>query len=144
MSALSENRKARFDYEILETLLAGVELFGFEVKSAKAGRMELPGSHVIIRGGEAFLVNAKIPAFQPKNAPQDYDPARARRLLLNKDEIRRLAGQLEDRLYLIPLSVLLKKNLIKIELGLGRHRKKSDKREVIKKREVSREIRKEI
>ena len=141
MSALAENRKARFDYEILETLESGVELFGFEVKSIRAGRMELPGSYVIIRGGEAYLVNAKIPAYQPKNAPADYDQTRARRILLHKEEISRLTGFLETNHYLIPLSAHSKKGLIKLELGLSRKRKKSDKREVIKKREVQKKIR---
>lgn len=141
MSVLAENRKARFDYEILETLEAGVELFGFEVKAVRAGRMELPGSYVIIRGGEAYLVNSKLPAYQPKNAPEGYDPTRARRLLLHKEEINRLAGFLETHHYLIPLSAVSKKGFIKLELGLARKRKKGDKREVIKKREVSKKIR---
>ncbi|MDO8504506.1 MAG: SsrA-binding protein SmpB [Candidatus Liptonbacteria bacterium] len=141
MSVLAENRKARFDYEISETIEAGVKLLGFEVKSAKAGRMQLPGSYAIIRGGEAYLVNATIPAFQPKNAPADYDPTRARKLLLHKKEIARLAGLLEDKKYLVPLNARLNHGLIKLELGLGRHRKKSDKREVIKKRAHQREMR---
>lgn len=141
MSVLAENRKARFDYEILETFEAGVELLGFEVKAIRAGRLELPGSYVIIRGGEAYLVNAKLPAYQPKNAPADYDPAHVRRVLLHKEEIKRLAGFLETNHYLIPLSAHSKKGLIKLELGLARKRKKSDKREVIKKREAFKKIR---
>lgn len=140
MSVLSENRKARFDYEILETLEAGVELFGFEVKSAKAGKMQLPGSHVIIRGGEAYLVNSTIPAFQPKNAPADYDPTRTRRLLLNKAEISRLNGFLENKYNLVPLNAHLKRGFVKLELALCRHRNKGDKREAIKKREVGKKI----
>ncbi len=141
MSVLVENRKARFDYEISETFEAGIELFGFEVKSVKAGRMELPGSQVIVRGGEAYLVGANIPAFQPKNAPADYDPMRARRLLLHKEQIVRLAGYLETNNYLVPLAAHLKNGVVKLELGLGRHRKKSDKREVIKKRDIQKKIR---
>lgn len=141
MSVLIENRKARFDYEISETFEAGIELFGFEVKSVKAGRMELPGSQVIVRGGEAYLVGANIPAFQPKNAPADYDPMRARRLLLHKEQIVRLAGYLETNNYLVPLAAHLKNGVVKLELGLGRHRKKSDKREVIKKRDIQKKIR---
>ena len=141
MSVLAENRKARFDYAISETLEAGVELFGFEVKSAKAGKMQLPGSYVIIRGGEAYLVNCTIPAFQPKNAPPDYNPSRARKVLLHKEEIARLAGFLENKNYLLPLNAHLKRGLVKLELGLGTHRKKSDKREVIKKRAHQREMR---
>lgn len=141
MSVLSENKKAGFDYEISETFEAGVELFGFEVKSVKAGRINLPGSRVIIRGGEAYLVGANIPAFQPKNAPADYDPKRARRLLLHKIEIARLAGILETNYYLVPLAAHLKNGMVKLELGLGRYRKKGDKREVIKKRDIQKKIR---
>jgi SsrA-binding protein len=140
MSVLAENKKARFDHDISETIEAGVELFGFEVKSIKAGKIDLPGSRVIIRGGEAYLVGANIPAFQPKNAPADYDPKRARRLLLHKEEISRLAGLLEANNYLVPLNAHLKKGIVKLELGLGRHRKKGDKREAIKKREVKKRI----
>lgn len=140
MSVFAENRKARFDYEILETLEAGVELFGFEVKAVRAGQVELVGSYVIIRGGEAYLVNAKIQPLQPKNVLIEYDPTRARRLLLKKEEISRLAGLLETNHYLIPLNAHSKKNLIKLELGLARKRKKGDKREVIKKREVQKKI----
>lgn len=140
MSVLAENKKARFDYDISETIEAGMELLGFEVKSIKAGRIDLPGSQAIVRGGEAYLVGANIPAFQPKNAPADYDPKRARRLLLHKEEISRLGGFLENNYYLVPLAAHLKNGMVKLELGLGRHRKKGDKREVIKKREVQKRI----
>ena len=151
MKALSENRRARFDYEISETIKAGIELRGFEVKSAKLGRMQLAGSYAIIRGGsprrslrrsagEAWLLNSQIPPYQPKNMPPDYDPGRSRRLLLHSDEIASLQGKLKEKLTLVPLRVLLEKNLIKIELGLGKSRKKSDKRELLKKRAAEREM----
>ncbi len=142
IDTLTENRRARFDYEILETLEAGIELKGFEVKSAKAAQMQLAGSHALIRGSELWLLNSHIPPYQPKNAPADYDPARSRRLLLRGEEIKRLTGSLkEKKLSLIPLRVYVKKNLVKVELGLGRLRKKSDKREMIKKRSAEREMR---
>ena len=140
MEPLAENRRAGFDYDILEKFEAGLEFHGGEVKSVKAGRMELPGSYAIVRNGEAWLINAKIPPYQPKNALADYDPTRSRRLLLQKREIAHLAGKLEEKgLSLIPLRAYLKRNLIKVELGLGRARKKGDKRELLKKRTVERE-----
>lgn len=140
---IAENRKARFDYLIEETIEAGIKLLGFEVKSAKHGKLELAGSYVIIRGGEAWLINSKIAAEQPKNSPTDYDPSRIRKLLISKKEISRLAGLLDQKTYsAVALSAKVKKNLIKIEIGVGRSKKKSDKREAIKKRDVLREIRK--
>ena len=142
MKSLSENKRARFDYAIEETLEAGIELRGFEVKSAKAGRLNLAGSYGVIRGNELWLLNSQIPAYQPKNAPPDYDPSRSRRLLLHKDETKRLIGLLkEKRVTLVALHSYLKGNLVKIALGVGRSKKKSDKRETIKKREAEREMR---
>lgn len=142
---LSENRRARFDYEILENVEAGIELLGFEVKSAKLGRMSIAGSHIIIRGGEAWMLNSQISPYQQNNTPQSYDPSRTRRLLLQKKEIAELADNIkEKKLSLVPLSVRLKKGLVKIELGLGKPRKKWDKRDLLKKRSAQREMRKEI
>lgn len=139
---LSENRRARFDYEILETYEAGIELTGQEVKSMKSGQFNLNGSHVILKNGEAWLLNAQIPPYQPKNAPENYDPERTRRLLLHSSEIKSLTGRLHEKgLTLVPLNSHLKKNLIKLDLGLGRSRKKQDKRELLKKRAVEKEIR---
>lgn len=139
---LAENRRARFDYDFLETYEAGIELLGFEAKSVKMGRMNLAGSYAIIRGGEAWLLNASVQPFQPGNAPKEYEPARTRRLLLHRKEIKTLIGKLDHQgLTLIPLKAYIKKNLIKLELGLGRSRKKTDKREVLKKRAVEREMR---
>ena len=141
---LAENRRARFDYDIQESLEAGIELLGHEVKSVKAGRMQIAGSYVIIRGGEAWLVNCTIPPYQAGNTPVDYEPSRTRRVLLRKEEIRHLEGALEQKSFsLLPLKAYTKKGLVKLELGLGRARKKGDKREVIKKRDVARDIARE-
>lgn len=135
------NRRARFDYGIIETYEAGIVLSGQEVKSAKNGRFNLSGSYGIIRGGEIWLINSQIPPYQPKNAPPDYDPGRSRRLLLRREEIKNLAGRLHEKSFtLIPVRAYLKKNLIKIELGFGKSRKKSDKRELLKKHAVEKEI----
>jgi len=139
---LAENRRARFDYEILETLEAGIELKGHEVKSVKSGRLGIAGSYAVIRGGEAWLLNSQIPPYQPKNTPPDYDPTRTRRLLLRSDEIKRLVGVLKEKsVTLVPLNAHLKRGIVKIELGIGRSKKKSDKREVLKKRAAEREMR---
>jgi len=142
MPSLSENRRAKFDYDILEKLEAGVELLGPEVKSAKGGRFEVAGAYAIIRKNEAWLINSKIPAYQPKNTSPDYNPERTRKLLLNQFEIKNLIGRLQEKgLSLIPLRVYLKKNLVKVELGLARSRKKGDKREYLKKKTARREMR---
>jgi SsrA-binding protein len=139
---IAENRRARFDYDILQKYEAGIELKGHEVKSAKGGRLQVAGAHVLIRGGEAWLVNSHIPPYQAGNTPTDYEEDRARRLLLSKTEIKELQGALIDKAqHLVPLHAYLKHGLIKLELGLGRTRKKSDKREAIKKRAHQREIR---
>lgn len=138
---LSENRRARFDYDIVENYEAGIELTGQEVKSVKAGHGNLAGAYAILRGGEAYLLNCQIPPYQQNNVPENYDPSRTRRLLLHKEEIRGLVGKLKEKgLSLVALSFFLKKNLVKVELGLGRSRKAHDKREVLKKRAVRREM----
>ncbi len=145
MANYAENRKARFDYEILEKYETGIELLGTEVKSVRAGQMSLEGAFVIVRGGEAFLINANIPPYQPKNAPKDYDPLRNRKLLLTKKEIAELAGNEKNKsLTIMPISVYNKKRKIKVEIALVKGKKKTDKRETIKKRETDREIRREI
>lgn len=148
-STIAENRRARFDYDIAETFDAGIELLGHEVKSAKGGRFQIAGARVVIRGGnshrgnaEAFLVNAHIPPYQPKNTPTGYEEDRSRRLLLTRDEIKTLTGALQEKGWmLVPLRAYLKHGFIKVELGLGRQRKKQDKREAIKRRSHEREMR---
>lgn len=145
MSNYSENRKARFDYEILEKYEAGIEFLGSEVKSVRSGQMSLEGSFVIVRGGEAFLINANIPPYQVKNSPKDYDPLRNKKLLLTKKEIKELASNEKNKsLTIVPISVYNKGKKIKIEVALVKGKKKKDKRESIKKREIDREIRREI
>lgn len=136
-----DNRKARFDYEILETLSAGIELLGLEVKSLRVHSASLEGAYVTIRGGEAFLMQASIPAYQPSNTPADYDPLRVRKLLLTKAEIKRL-GEKESQhgLTIVPIRVYNKGPKVKIDIAIVRGKKKFDKRESIKKRETDRHI----
>ncbi len=97
MAHYAENRKARFDYEILEKYESGIELLGSEVKSVRGGLMSLEGAFVIVRGGEAYLINSNIPPYQPKNAPKDYDPLRNRKLLLTKKETRELSASEKNK-----------------------------------------------
>ncbi|KKT82162.1 MAG: SsrA-binding protein [Candidatus Harrisonbacteria bacterium RIFOXYA1_FULL_48_8] len=145
MSALSENRKAYFNYEILETLEAGIELRGYEVKAVKSGRASITGAFATIKDEQIWLTNADIPPYQPKNTPADYDPQRSRRLLLKKSEITYLIGKLQsERLTVVPLKLYNKGGRIKVELGLARGKRKYEKRETIKKRETQREIRRTL
>jgi len=145
MAHYAENRKARFDYEILEKYEAGIELLGTEVKSVRGGQMSLEGAFVIIRGGEAFLINANIPPYQIKNAPKDYDPLRNRKLLLTKKEIAELARSEKNKsLTIVPISVYNKGRKIKVEIALVKGKKKFDKRETLKKRDTDREIRRTL
>jgi SsrA-binding protein len=142
---LVENRKAKFDYEILETLEAGIALLGFEVKSVKAGQVSMEGSFANVYNGELYLLNVNIPAWQPKNAPKDFDPNRSRKLLLHKEEIKHLIGKIKEaKTNIIPLSFVLQNNKIKVQLGLGKSKKKKDKRETIKEREFMREKSREL
>ncbi len=144
---LIENKKARFNYEILETYEAGMELLGFEVKSLRAKHGSLEGAHVVVRpsgrmgGNEAYLVGATIPPYQSGNTPAEYEPARTRRLLLTKKEMTELAGyERKKGLTIVPLSVYNKGRRLKLSLGVARGKKKYDKREVLKKRDTDREI----
>lgn len=142
---LIQNKKVRLNYEITETFEAGMELFGFEVKSLRGKQGSLEGAHVIVRGNEAFLIGATIPPYQPKNTPQSYDQARNRKLLLTKKEILKLSG-LENQkgLTIVPISVYNKGSKIKIEIGIGKGKKKYDKREDIKKKDTQRDLKRTL
>ena len=142
MASYTENRKARFNYEILEKYEAGIELLGTEVKSVRNSQISLEGAFVIVRGGETFLINANIPPFQPKNAPKDYDPLHNRKLLLTKAEIVELAGSEKNKsLTIVPISVYNKGRKIKVEIAIVKGKKKFDKRKALEKRETDRSIR---
>ena len=141
MGTYADNRKAGFNYEILEKFQAGLVLNGTEVKSIKSGRIQLAGSYVVARGEELFLVGATIPPYQPNNAPRDYNPERSKKLLLNKKEITYLLGKVKERgLTLVPLRVYSMKAKIKLEFGLGKGKREFDKREKIKKRDAGRDM----
>lgn len=137
---LIKNKQARRDYKILQTYEAGIELKGFEVKSLRAKQGSLQGAYVVPRGGEAWLVEAHIPAYQPANAPDDYDPNRTRRLLLHKHEIAEIAAhEREGGIAIIPLSMYNKDGRIKLEIAVAKGKKKHDKRKDIKERDLKRE-----
>lgn len=135
------HRRARFDYDILETFEAGLVLLGTEVKSIRAGRATLEGAYVVIRGGEALLVGATIPPFQPSNTSPQYDPVRPRTLLLKPKELTVIERQTENAgLTAIPLKLYNAGRNIKLEVAIVRGKKKADKRESIKERDVKRDI----
>jgi len=145
MRIFTENKKAYFNYNILEKFEAGLVLLGQEVKSIRLGRMKLEGSYVILRNEEPYLIGAKIPPYQPKNAPSDYNPEKSRKLLLSKSEIKYLIGKTSKTgLTLIPLKVYSNGAKIKLEFAIAKGKKKYDKREDIKKRESEREISREM
>jgi len=144
MGVIQKNKKAYFDYQILEKFEAGVSLIGQEVKSIRLGRVDLKGAFVILKNQEAYLVNANIPPYQPKNILQ-YDQKRPRKLLLKKRELKYLIGKSKQKgLTLIPLRIYTKRDKIKVEIGLVKKKKKFDKKELIKKREIEEEIRRKI
>lgn len=147
MPTLAVNKRANYDYEILERYEAGLVLFGHEVKSVKTGHISLKGAYVTLKQTgkslpELYLINAHIPLYKKASTVKDYDPYRARKLLLRKSEIKRLVGKKQEQgLTLVPIKVYTKRSLVKLEFGLGRGKKKYDKRELIKKRETDKKIR---
>jgi len=138
MPTFAENRKAKFEYDIKDTLEGGLVLSGAEVKSVKNGNVSLAGSHITIHSNSAQLLNAHIGPY--KYAPSEsYNPTRSRQVLLKKEEIEKLVGK-EKGTTIIPLELYAgKRGLIKVKIGIGRGRKKEDKRDYIKKRDAKRE-----
>jgi len=145
MTVYANNSKALFDYEILERLTAGLELLGTEVKSVRAGKCNLRGAFIAVRDTEAYLVGADIPAYQPKNAPKDYDALRTRKLLLSKSELMELKDAESTKgLTIIPLSVYSKGRFLKLDIAIARGKKKFDKRQAIKKRDIERDLKRTL
>lgn len=139
------HKKAAFEYEFLERYTAGIELFGHEVKAVRAGRAALEGAHIIVRGGEAYLVGATIQPYQPGNVSEEYDPGRPRKLLLTKKELRTIESEeAKAGLTIVPLAMYNKSGKLKLDLAIARGKKRHDKRQVIKKREAKIEIEREI
>lgn len=140
MKTIAENRKARYDFHIEETVEAGIVLTGTEIKSVRAGRVNLRDSHALIQRGEVFLVNMHIAPWEKGNR-YNHEPDRTRKLLLHRHEIGDLYGKVRTRGYtLIPLRIYLRRGRAKIELALARGKKSYDKREAIAEREARRKM----
>jgi SsrA-binding protein len=138
------NKKAFFDYELQDRFEAGINLYGFEVKSVRLGKADLTGSFIKIIGSEAYLLNAKIFPYQQAQI-ENYDDKRTRKLLLHKKEIISLKSKIDgSNLSLIPVSMYLKNGFIKVEVALGKGKKKYEKRENIKKKDIQRDVEREL
>lgn len=141
MPVYAENKQARFDYNIMDTLEAGLVLTGPEVKSVRASQINLKGAFVTFHGNQTLLTNAHISKYKYARALPGYDPDRSRSLLLKKKEIAYLRGKSQEKgLTIVPLSVYTKGRHIKVTIGLAQGKKKYDKRRVIKDRELKREM----
>ena len=145
MTIFAENRKARFNYELLEELEAGIELLGHEVRAVRTGKMTLEGTHATVRGGEVYLVGATISPYQPNNLPVGYEPTRNRRLLLTRKEIEKLENIEHSKgLTIVPILVYNKNRRIKVRIAIARGKKKFDKRASMRKRDDEREMMREL
>jgi SsrA-binding protein len=141
IKVVSDNRQARFLYEILETYEAGIELQGTEVKSIRAGKVNLRDGFALLRDGEVWLMNVHISPYDKSSQFFNHDPRRTRRLLMHNWEIRKLIGQVEQKgLTLVPLKMYFKGSWVKIALGLGKGKKLHDKRETLKRRQDDRDM----
>jgi len=147
MPTLATNKRANFDYDISDKYEAGLVLLGHEVKSIKTKHISLKGSYVTIKKNqkkipELYLINAHIPLYKHAGAVKNYDPTRPRKLLLKKNEIKHLIGKKQEQgLTLVPIKIYTKRSFVKLEFGVGRGRKKYDKREQIKKKDLDRTAR---
>ncbi|BAY44927.1 tmRNA-binding protein SmpB [Scytonema sp. HK-05] len=138
---VSDNRQARYLYEILETYEAGIELTGTEVKSIRAGKANLQDGYALIRDGEVWLINAHISPYTSSGQYFNHEPRRTRKLLLHREQIRKLIGKVEQQgLTLVPLKMYLKRGWVKVSIALGKGKKVHDKREDIKRRQDQREM----
>lgn len=137
---IADNKKARFDYEIIDKFEAGLVLTGSEVKSIRDGAVNLKDSYIAFRNGEAFLQNAHISVYKASSY-NNHEPERLRKLLLHRDELNKISGRVQEKsLSCVPLKMYFKKGRIKLEIGLGRGKKMHDKRQSIKKKESDREL----
>lgn len=142
MPTLAVNKKARFDYEILDTFEGGLKLTGAEVKSIKAGHIQLKGAFLHIQNGELILKGSFVAPYKPAGNQEDYDSGADRKVLVHKRELNRLVGKKQvEGLTIVPLSVYTKGGLIKLEFAVAKGKKKYEKRDALKKRDVDRDIR---
>ncbi len=140
MGIVATNRKARFNYEILEKIEAGISLKGTEVKSVRNKNVSIEESYAQVKNDEVFLYNLHISPYEQGNR-ENHDPIRVRKLLLHRHEIKKLIAKIQQKgLSLVPLSIYTRKGIIKVELAVGRGKRLVDKRESIKKKAIEREI----
>jgi SsrA-binding protein len=139
MKILAKNRRAHYDYQISDKLVAGLVLSGAEVKSAKLGQVSLKGSFVTVRENEAWLTNAHFTPYNRAGNASQLEPARSRKLLLHRKQIDALVGRRRSGQTVVPLALFEERGLVKLEIGIGTGKKRYDKREAIKKRDVERE-----
>jgi SsrA-binding protein len=144
MKLLAKNKRANFDYEITDKLVAGIALSGAEVKSIKAGHASLKGSFVAIKDGEAYLTNAHVTPYNMAGNQSKLDPTRSRKLLLHRKQLQELINNKYSGLSAVPMALLEANRLVKLEIGLGRGKRKYDKRAAIKKRETDLEARRAL
>jgi len=146
MKVVIQNKKALFDYEILYTVEAGIVLTGDEVKSLRANRGSLNGSFATVKGTELFLLNCNIPLYSHAYQKDEDTAVRTRKLLLNRGELNKLIGEVSKKgMTILPLKIYFNsKGLVKVELGVGRHRKAHDKKGLLKERDIARETRREL
>jgi len=141
MTTYARNKKATFNYEILERFEVGVVLRGYEVKAIRSGKASLVGAYIVLRDKEAYLKGASITYYQEANTPDSYNPERERKLLLNKKELVKIEKELNTAgLTVVPISWYNKKSKVKLEIALVRGKKKADKRETLKQRDSKRAI----
>lgn len=142
---IAKNKKAYFDYDLLETFEAGISLLGSEVKSIRGGRISLKESYAEVRDGEVFLLHCHISPYEAANR-FNHEPRRERKLLLHRREIKRLTGKIKEKgLTLVPTKVLINANgKVKVELSLAKGKRSYQKKEVIKERDIQREVRAEL
>lgn len=141
MADFARNKKATFNYEILERFEAGMVLYGHEVKAIRRGKVSLDGSYIIVRDSELYLKGATVSHYQPANTPDNYDPERERKLLLDRSEINKLEKELNTAgLTIVPIRLYNNNRKIKLEIALVRGKKKADKRETIKARDTKRDL----
>ena len=145
MADYAYNKRAGFDFEILEKFEAGLSLLGTEVKSIRKGHMSLRGSFVTIHNREAFLTNATIPPWQISNAPANYDPVRSRKLLLSASELKYLIGKVTTiGLTIVPIRVYNEGSVIKVEIGLAKGKKQYDHKADLKRKDLDRRVDQEL
>lgn len=146
MKIVAQNKKATFDYEILERLEAGIVLTGDEVKSLRAGHASLVGSFATIHDGQLFLLNCNITPFSHAYQAKKEDATRSRKLLVSRKQINRLIGDISRKgITIVALKIYFNdRNYAKVELGLAKHKKAADKRESLKERDIKRETSREL